>query len=254
MIRCLPLLTSLMLLVAVYHPVECCYNGSSAVGDCLHTYLERDFPSIEAIVFPKKKGDRGNKNYLLLDGPELEDQCHRIGEVVECLEALQPTCRLYIQFFPFRHLVSCLRKTIDWVCHDLRGRFRILLDNFNCLETARRKAISLPGQPCYNSKIPVNIWQRIVRQQSGPEVCQTLVTSTNCTRGYIQNNSDCPVEAQLVYQELHQIFLKAWCSPTLLAAKSTASQTGKSWIGSSNICLLLIPALLVIKVSLRFIF
>lgn len=37
------------------HNVNACSNGSSSVGDCLHTYLERDFPSIEAIVFPKKR-------------------------------------------------------------------------------------------------------------------------------------------------------------------------------------------------------
>jgi hypothetical protein len=35
---------------------KACTNGSSAVADCLHTYLERDFPSIEAIVFPKNQG------------------------------------------------------------------------------------------------------------------------------------------------------------------------------------------------------
>ena len=104
--------------------------------------------------------------------------------MVECLEALQPTCRLYIQFFPFRHLVSSFRKTIDWLCNDLRGRFRstfhfltllcitvcknlnylssvyflALLNDFDCLETSRRKAISLPGQTCYHPHIPVNIW------------------------------------------------------------------------------------------------
>ena len=33
-----------------------CANGSSAVGDCLHTYLERDFSSIEAIIYAKKRG------------------------------------------------------------------------------------------------------------------------------------------------------------------------------------------------------
>ena len=73
-----------------------CANGSSAVGDCLHTYLERDFSSIEAIIYAKKRGFAiyeyllkkikikfliwfngfsHKDSVLLLDGPELADQC-----------------------------------------------------------------------------------------------------------------------------------------------------------------------------------
>ena len=118
------------------------------------------------------------KNYLII---------RRIEEVVECLEDLQPTCHYYNEFFPFRHLVTSLRKSIDWVCtpEHLRSRFRskqkvvsttvffllifffilwstALLNSFDCLETARRKASS-NGAKCFHPHVPVNIWYHIQR-------------------------------------------------------------------------------------------
>ncbi|KZS11749.1 Uncharacterized protein APZ42_023460 [Daphnia magna] len=216
-----------------------CANGSSYVADCLHTYLERDFPSIEAIVFPKKRGNQKAK-VLLLDGPELEDQCHRIGEVVECLEDLQPDCYYYNEFFPFRHLVASLRKSINWVCtpEHLRSRFRTLLNAFSCLETARQQASS-QGQPCFHPNIPANIWQRIVRLQSGTEVCKALTGHMNCTQSY---TTSCPVEAQVVYKELNQLFLNAWCTPSQIFA-SRAESTFPSSTLSLIIALALISVL-----------
>ena len=57
----------------------------------------------------------------------------RITEVVECLESLQSTCYFYHEFFPYRHLVTSLRKSVDWACQDLRGRFRskLIISNIN---------------------------------------------------------------------------------------------------------------------------
>ncbi|XP_046655485.1 uncharacterized protein LOC124349033 [Daphnia pulicaria] len=218
---------------------KACTNGSSAVADCLHTYLERDFPSIEAIVFPKNQGQ--TDHVLLLDGPELADQCHRIGEVVECLEALQTECYYYEDFFPFRHLVRSLRRSIDWVCtpEHLRSRFRTLLNAFNCLETARQKASS-KGHPCFKPNIPVNIWQRIIRLQSGSEVCQSLTAHVNCTQRYTVN---CPKEAQSVYKELNQLFLNSWCTPSQMHTRSWAESSLSSSV------LLLTTALALVKVQ-----
>lgn len=69
-------------------------------------------------------------NYFLLS------KFSRIGEVVECLEALQTECYYYEDFFPFRHLVRSLRRSIDWVCtpEHLRSRFRSMNLSLNLIK------------------------------------------------------------------------------------------------------------------------
>jgi len=207
---------SLLSLIAIQscHVSNGCRNGSNEVANCLHVYLERDFLSIEPIVYPKRTGSREDEDeFLLLDGPELEDHCVRITEVVECLESLQSTCYFYHEFFPFRHLVTSLRKSVDWVCQDLRGRFRTLLQAFDCIERARLGASgsSEPAvSPCYHSNIPANIWQRIVRLQSSTEVCGSLTNHLQCVQG-LKEFKQCPSAAQPVYKELNELFLHNWC-------------------------------------------
>lgn len=218
------LLLVFVIAVQSYHICNACRNGSNEVANCLHVYLERDFLSIEAIVYPKKRTGYDSDEHLLLDGPELEDNCIRITEVVECLESLQSTCYFYHEFFPYRHLVTSLRKTIDWVCQDLRGRFRNLLSAFNCIETARLSSSELVTSPCYHSNIPANIWQRIVRMQSSTEICGPLRSHLQC----VQETEDfkhCPKAAQPVYKEVNELFLSSWCrnSATNLMWSSSTS-------------------------------
>ena len=78
---------------------------------------------------------------------------------------------------------------------------------------------------------------------------RALLNSTNCTRDYLKNKSDCPVEAQSVYQELHQVFLQSWCSAPMLLATTKTSTASQMRI-SSNINLLLTFYVIMI-VSLR---
>lgn len=187
-----------------------CRNGSNEVANCLHVYLERDFLSIEAIVYPKKRIGVNSDEYLLLDGPELEDSCIRITEVVECLESLQSTCYFYDEFFPYRHLVTSLRKTVDWVCGDLRGRFLNLLSAFHCTESARLRSSKSEVSPCYHSNIPANIWQRIVRLQSSTEICGSLRSHLQCVEE-LEDYKHCRKAAIPVYKEVNELFLNNWC-------------------------------------------
>ncbi|CAG0888541.1 unnamed protein product [Darwinula stevensoni] len=192
------------LLVSV---AEGCTKNSKDIGVCLHIYLERDFPAIQKIVSRPRSDDTP----LLLDGPELENNCNQVKEVLDCFEhILTHWCYYFADFFRYRKLVESLIEAYDFVCdHDvIRSRFLVLLKNLYCLEEVRRNN----RWGCHHSSLTENIWQQILRLEVDTSICPTLWWQRGCLLYHGAVEADCGAEAGVVYGNLSELFLSRWCS------------------------------------------
>lgn len=68
---------------------------------------------------------------------------------------------------------------------------------------------------------------------------RALAGHINCTLSYTAN---CPADAQVVYKELNQLFLNAWCTPSQILSNSCK---GVESLFSSSILSLIIALALV---------
>lgn len=204
-----PSVTILLLTLASLQ-VHGCNQDDKDVGVCLHIYLERDFSAIEAVVYPELQAKRqqqsgpDGRRTLLLDGPELENNCERLRDMLVCFSEVLPNCYYNEDFFRFRHLVHSLNLTHKWTCSQLRERFLVILRSVACVEKQRTDF-------CSHQNIQPNIWQQILRLEVGPEACSALNYQRECL---LQHGTldRCGEGTEKVYSELSYTFLDTWCN------------------------------------------
>ncbi|KAF4527946.1 hypothetical protein B566_EDAN016477 [Ephemera danica] len=108
-----------------------CRKDAKEIGICLHRYLERDFLSIEMVVYPKS-GD--SKRTLLLEGPKLENDCHIADPTTlhaECVET---------DLQSIWHCPKCMERNFtfgkEFLClqgYDICANGRQLMEQRTCL-------------------------------------------------------------------------------------------------------------------------
>ncbi|XP_064106137.1 uncharacterized protein LOC135215426 isoform X4 [Macrobrachium nipponense] len=195
--------------------VKGCNMRTKEVGVCLHVYLERDFLSMERIVYPLKNAQR-------------REIYSRLGGVITCFEEVLIGCDSGYDFFRYRHLLHSLERVHKYLCHtpnDRLTRFLPFLMVIDCAETARLKERS-----CHRPNVTINVWNQILRLELGPELCNSLNTQRACLleNGYI--NQQCGGEGkESLYRNVSAIFLATWCRlplpPSLLPyVMSSSSQ------------------------------
>ncbi|KAF2363505.1 hypothetical protein FHG87_005737 [Trinorchestia longiramus] len=203
-----------------------CRSTNKGIGVCLHVYLERDFLSLESIVYPHAQHSLRSMRYRhgeasftrgWLEGPQLERHCVRLKDVTSCFVQILLECDAAIDFFRFRQLLHALEKVHDFLCGTpdaRRERFLQFLQTVECAEKARQEQFS---HTCHRHNLTANVWNKILRLEIGPEICASLSTQRACLLddGYLQHY--CTRRTQVdIYTQVSGLFLAHWCRTPLL--------------------------------------
>ncbi|XP_043232616.1 uncharacterized protein LOC122386930 [Amphibalanus amphitrite] len=217
----------LFTIAGIFRHAMSCNKENKEVAHCLHTYLERDFLSIEAIVYPEREGlsninrarqrgrSRGRRpggganrfgDRPILDGPEMAENCRRIEMMVTCFENVLLTCESLGDFFRYRDLLRAVALVQEWLCEDVIHRFSVLISSVSCYKQAL-----LEAEECADSSLPDNLWPQVLRmEKQREEVCSPLHRQCQCLErsGRL---SRCESDAADLYHNVTGMFLNSWC-------------------------------------------
>ncbi|CAB3380715.1 Hypothetical predicted protein [Cloeon dipterum] len=193
-----------------------CTNETKRVGTCLHTFLERDFISMDMVVYPRNlRCDQGRSERAKLEGPTLASDCKNIGTVLDCFLRILSKCQYLEDFFKYRKLIEGLESVFDWICGDeskLRQRMGDAETHFACISELTHKY-------CFDENISENVWNRILRLEDDTSICRNLQKQRECalSNGIFNRYS---IDAHHLYSNATEIFLNIWCSsaPTVAVA------------------------------------
>ncbi|XP_037074790.1 uncharacterized protein LOC119096032 [Pollicipes pollicipes] len=214
-----------LLLAGLVLSATACNKDNKEVAHCLHTYLERDFISIEAIVYPRTDGERrglsninrgnrrrpggGGSNFgdrPILDGPEMAENCKRIEWMISCFEGVLVTCDSYSDFFRYRDLLRSVSLVKDWLCDDVIQRFSVLVSSVSCYKEAL-----LEAKECEDSSLTENLWPQVLRmEKQQDEICTPLRRQSRCLERSGQLEQ-CEEHAAELYHNVTGMFLNSWC-------------------------------------------
>lgn len=204
------LVAVLLFLTEFASVVKSCHPYSKELHICLNIYLERDFPLIETIIKGQQMPGYGGGRRVLLEGPDLENICKKIGELQGCYDGLLRECDTYWQLGRYLTLMSAFNSSYLYLCGNTTNNIRDLLRNGECVN---RVGSNL--NECSDSGIHwFTTWKQILRLQvEAKDLCLSIKHYKNCLVQNLQGVT-CGKQAAGIYGGFLDTWIDSWCTGT----------------------------------------
>lgn len=172
---------------------------------CINVFTERDFGTIQSYFEMFHMHGARRRNFIMLEGPTLDEICGYVLELEMCIEYQVQDCFGKYDMEPINRLLSGLRALRTLLCSGNKQPMIELLTFGGCIEAYRKQV------PCHQTGIawPI-IWMKIFRLEVGNSVCPQMIQHMKCILNYLPN-SPCEPQAADIYNLTMSTWLDAWC-------------------------------------------
>lgn len=204
--------------------VKSCHPNSKELHICLNIYLERDFPLIETIIKGQQRPGYGGATRVLLEGPDLESICKKIGELQTCYYGVVEECDTYWQLGRYLTLMSAFNSSYFYLCGNTTDNIRDLLRNGECVNR-----VSTNLAECSDSGIHwFTTWKQILRLQvDAGDLCLPIKHYKECLIQKLEGVF-CGKQAAGIYNGVLDIWINSWCEGVVLSGV-TRPETSTSY-------------------------
>ncbi|XP_067133789.1 uncharacterized protein [Centruroides vittatus] len=209
---------------------KCCTSDSQRLHVCLNIYLERDYPSVEAILkaqIQSSKESRGGQ--VLMEGPDLSSICQKIDSLQNCLSEVAEECDTYWHIYRFDRMMRSLLALYNLLCANSKDGLKAVLTYAMCIRNIEYV------KNCEEESFHWDtIWKQMLRLQIDDEICEPLDRQKKCVVAWLESHRKCGIQASYVYNLTISTWLQAWCSASCKIKSSTILLIISSFIASHN--------------------
>jgi hypothetical protein len=197
----MPLLAVVPCLLAatLFQWAVACEPSSQQMHVCLHKYLERDFPMIEALLEKPLR--------YAMDGAQFQDMCSPIKEMELCYDGFLEECLTYPLHVHLLRVIHSVRGVYNALCGNNSAGFKDLIDTGFCIESARKLDTECKVWSGFDFPL---IMAKMMRFNAGRKTCDSMTMYRDCFREKIRQNN-CEPEALTVWNQAMNGWLNSWC-------------------------------------------